>query len=563
MSKLFERLLEVRGLDYSFLYPKYENLTDPFTLPGLDKAIDRIKRAVDGQEKILIYGDYDVDGVTASTVMADALTLAGANPKNIDIMLPDRFADGYGMSPRLITRAKKQGITLVITVDCGSKNHAIIDELNTLKIDTIVTDHHECGADLPDALAVINPKRPDFIEEKPNLKNLAGVGVAFKLAQGLVKKGLIPAGQEKWLLDLVLIGTICDNMLLVGENRTLGYYGVKVLAKTRRAGLKELMNRARVKTLTAESIGFQIGPRLNAAGRLKSAHLSLDLLRATSPTDAATLAEQLENLNAKRKTEQQNAIKEIITRGISDDPVIIETGTWHEGILGIIAGRLVEDYHRPAFVLSEVENGIFKGSGRSFGDFSLAAALDFAKDSIIGGGGHAGAAGVRVDGKNLYAFREKINEYYKSLHLTGQEDYLKNHADLDVSSLADLSLGFLDELKSLEPFGAGNEEPIFRLPEVDIVNISHMGTEQNHLRLDIRDRKGNNLKLVAFYAPEQWLSLTSEDKIVPLIKLMENDFNGVKSAEARIVDIEIISWYNQSIKEKPSRTTSLSFGLSS
>ena len=199
MSKLFERLLEARGLDRSFLAPRYENLTDPFVLPDLDKAADRINQAIAENEKILIYGDYDVDGVTASTVMADALTLAGANPENIDIMLPDRFADGYGMSPRLITRAKKQGVTLVITVDCGSKNHAIIDELNTLKIDTIVTDHHECSTDLPNALAVVNPKRPDFVEEKPNLKNLAGVGVAFKLAQGLVRKGIIPSGQEKWL----------------------------------------------------------------------------------------------------------------------------------------------------------------------------------------------------------------------------------------------------------------------------------------------------------------------------------------------------------------------------
>ena len=538
MSKLFERLLEVRGLDRSFLHPKYENLTDPFVLPGLDKAIFRIEQAIDNHEKILIYGDYDVDGVTASTVMADALTLAGVQPDDIGIMLPDRFADGYGMSPRLITRAKKQGIALVITVDCGSKNHAIIDELNSLGIDTIVTDHHECGADLPDALAVINPKRPDFTEEKSNLKNLAGVGVAFKLAQGLVQKNLIPAGQEKWLLDLVLIGTICDNMLLTGENRILCYYGIKVLEKTRRAGLKELMNRAKVKNFTAESIGFQIGPRLNAAGRLKSAHLSLDLLRAISPTDAAALAEQLENLNSKRKTEQQNAIKEIAAHGVSNDPVVIETGTWHEGILGIIAGRLVEDYRRPAFVLSEVENGILKGSGRSFGDFSLAKALDFTKDIVISGGGHAGAAGVRVDSKNLYAFREKINEYYKSLHLTDQEDYFKNHADLDVSNLADLSLGFLDELKLLEPFGAGNEEPIFCLKDIDIINVSRMGAEQNHLRLDIRDKKGNNLKLIAFYASEKWLSLTPEDNIIPFVKLMENNFNGVKSAEARIVDIE-------------------------
>ena len=539
MSKIFERLLEVRGLDRSFLNPKYEDLTDPFLLPDLEKSTERIKEAIEKKEKILIYGDYDVDGVTASTVMADALTLAGVKSENIDIMLPDRFADGYGMSPKLITRAKKQGINLVITVDCGSHNHAIIDELNTLKIDTIVTDHHECEDTLPDALAVINPKRKDFTD-KNGLRDLAGVGVAFKLAEGLVKKGLIPAGQEKWLLDLVLIGTICDNMLLTGENRILGYYGVKVLNKTRRAGLKELMTRAKVKNLTSDSIGFQIGPRLNAAGRLQTADLSLNLLRANSSAEAATLAEQLEELNKKRKTEQQSAMKEISSHGISDDPVIIETGNWHEGILGIIAGHLTEDYKRPSFVLTEVENDIYKGSGRSFGEFNLAEALDFVKDVIISGGGHAGAAGVRVESKHLYEFREKINEYYRSLHLKDQEKYFHQHADLDVKNLADLSLEFLDELKLLEPFGAGNEEPVFCLKDVNIVNVSRMGAEQNHLRIDIRDKNGKFFKLIAFYAPEEWLSLTPEDRIEPFIKVTENNYNGVKSVEARIVQINML-----------------------
>lgn len=540
MSKLFERLLEARGLSKSFLDPKYENLTDPFILPGMKDAVARIKTAIKNGEKILIYGDYDVDGVTASTVMEDTLKLAGVPAENIGIMLPDRFADGYGMSPRLIKRAEKDKVNLVITVDCGSRNHAIIDELNTLKIDTIVTDHHECGDTLPEAIAIINPKRKDFVEEKPSLKNLAGVGVAFKLAQALTKEGIIPAGQEKWLLDLVLIGTICDNMLLTGENRILGYYGIKVLKKTRRKGLAEILSRARVKNLTSESIGFQIGPRLNAAGRLKTADLALNLLRANSPVEAATIAEQLEELNQKRKKEQQSAMKEIIARGVGDEPVIIETGKWHEGVLGIIAGRLVEEYKRPAFVLAETENNIYKGSGRSFGDFSLAEALDFTKDAIIGGGGHAGAAGVRVDGKNLYAFREKINEYYRSLHLTNQTDYLKQHADLIITNLKELSLDFLDELKLLEPFGAGNEEPIFRLEDIDIVNATRMGSDRNHLRLDIRDKKGNNLKLVAFFAPEAWLSLSTEDRISPLVKISENNYNGIKSVEARIVDIDII-----------------------
>lgn len=537
MNKLFIRLLEARGLTPSFLQPKYEGLIDPFVLPDMDKAIARIKRAVDGREKILIYGDYDVDGVTASTVMEQALLLSGAKPDDVSIMLPDRFADGYGMSPRLITRAKEQSVALVITVDCGSRNHDIIDELNVLGVDTIVTDHHETTDDLPNALAVINPHRKDKPTEP--LQNLAGVGVAFKLAQALVQEGLIPNGQEKWLLDLVLLGTICDSMLLTGENRILCYYGIKVLAKTRRPGLKELIRRAKVKNLNSESIGFQIGPRLNGAGRLDTAGLSLDLLRAKSPLGAAPLAEKLEQLNKKRKIEQTSATKEIKDRGVSDEPVIIETGHWHEGVLGIVAGRLVEDYHRPAFVLAETADGVYKGSGRSFGDFNLADALHYTKDSIISGGGHAAAAGVKVRQEDLYKFREQINEYYRSLHLTDQDKYLKPPVDLNVEDFSDFTAELISDLKSLEPFGAGNAEPIFRLQNIDIVNVTRMGAERNHLRLDIRDKHGHSLKSVAFFAPEAWLDLDpAVDCVELLVRVVENEFNGVKSVEARIVDLD-------------------------
>ena len=539
MSKIFEHLLKNRHFTKDFLHPKYDETLDPFLLHDMDKAISRIKKAIKNSEKILIYGDYDVDGVTASTVMEQALILADTNPDNISIMLPDRFADGYGMSPKLITRAKKQGINLVITVDCGSHNHAIIDELNTLSIDTIVSDHHETADTMPDAIAVINPHRKDYPTQE--LKNLAGVGVAFKIAQALAKEDLIKNGQEKWLLDLVLLGTVCDSMTLIGENRILGYYGIKVLSKTRRPGLAELMFRSGVKSINSESIGFQIGPRLNAAGRLDTADLSLNLLRAKTPIDAAPLAERLEILNKKRKTEQIAATREITQRGVSNDPVIIETGNWHEGILGIVAGRLVEQYHRPAFVLTDVGNNVFKGSGRSFGDFNLADALNYAKDSIIGGGGHAGAAGVRVEGKELYNFREQINEYYRSLHLTNQEDYLKQHADLDVTDFSELNLDLLDELKQLEPYGPGNEEPIFCLKNIRISNLTRMGAERNHLRLDLRDKQGKYLKAIAFYAPEKWLQIDPDfDRIELLVKLSENDFNGVKSLEARICDIIMI-----------------------
>ena len=539
MSKIFIQLLEKRGLDQDFLSPKYEQKIDPFLLKSMDKAIARIKQAINTHEKILIYGDYDADGVTASTVMEQTLILAGVDQDHIEIMLPDRFADGYGMSPRLITRAKEHGINLVITVDCGSRNHEIIDELNHEHIDTIVTDHHETAEEMPEAVAIINPHRKDA--PTVELQNLAGVGVAFKLAEALVEENVIRAGQEKWLLDLVLIGSICDSMLLTGENRRLGYYGIKVLARTRRSGLIELMKRAGVKNLNAESIGFQIGPRLNAAGRLDTADLSLNLLRAKSPVEAAPLAEKLEQLNKKRKTEQISATREIAQRGVGDEPVIIETGQWHEGILGIVAGRLVEEYHKPAFVLTELDNNIFKGSGRSFGDFNLSDALNYAKDSIIGGGGHAAAAGVRLEGKDLYGFREKINQYYRSLNLTDQEKYFISEADLAINDFSELDLSFLEELKKLEPYGPGNEEPIFRLKNVSIANVTRMGAERNHLRLDLRDRHGKILKCLAFFAPEKWLNLDPAfDRIEPLVKFAENDFNGVKSLEARLIDIDMI-----------------------
>ncbi len=534
MNKLFAHLLEKRHLKEDFLHPKYENLADSFLLPDMDKAVKRIKQAIDNQEKILIYGDYDVDGVTASTLMEQALILAGA--KNIDIMLPDRFADGYGMSPRLIKHAKKSAINLVVTVDCGSHNHEIINELSTLGIDTVVTDHHECADTIPEAVAIVNPKRQDFTGPT-DLRNLAGVGVAFKLAQALVEQKIIPTGQEKWFLDLVLIGTICDNMLLTGENRTLGYYGVKVLEKTRRLGLRELMRSAGVKHITSESIGFQIGPRLNAAGRLDTAELSLQLLRTESATEAATLANKLEELNKKRRIEQRTATEEIIKRKKQNDSVIIETGNWHEGILGIVAGHLVEYYHKPAFVLTEIENGVFKGSGRSFGDFNLAEALNYTRDSIINGGGHAGAAGVKVEQKNLYVFREKINDYYRGLHLTDQEDFFKTHADLTIENLKDFSLNFIDELKLLEPFGAGNEEPIICIKNPDILEIKHMGDKGQHIRIDIKGKDGKILKCVAFSAPETWFNLDNYEPHDFMVKPIENEWNGVRSVEARLIDV--------------------------
>ena len=537
MNKIFTQLVSARGLSKDFLDPKYENLKSPNELPDIKKALNRIEKAIKTGEKVLIYGDYDVDGVTASTLMEQALKMAGLT--EVEIMLPDRFVDGYGMSERLIKEAEKGKFTLVITVDCGSRNHAIIEELNHENIDTIVTDHHECEDTLPEAVAVINPHRKDY-KGPETLKNLAGVGVAFKLAQGLAEKNLIKNGQEKWLLDLVLLGTICDSMLITEENRILTYFGKIVLQKTKRPGLLELMKNAGVKNITSESVGFQIGPRLNAAGRLDTARIALDLLRTTSNTEAAKLAKKLEELNKKRRDEQRAAVKEIAERfkeTKQDTPVIIETGDYHEGIIGIVAGRLVETYHKPAFVLTEVEDGIFKGSGRSFGEFNLADALSQAKDVIEGGGGHAAAAGVQVKSENLYKFREKINAYYESLNLKDQEKYLKKSADIDIENLQDFNLELLEDLNKLEPFGPGNEEPIFCLKNAEIIETKRMGQDQNHLRLDLKAKDQKTIKSVAFFAPENWFNLYEDEKYNFLIKPVENEWNGVRSVEARLIDV--------------------------
>lgn len=537
MNKLFNQLLELRHLSDTFLHPQYQDLIDPFLLPDMEPAVERIKAAINTKENILIYGDYDVDGVTASTVMEHALRLAGAN--QIMVMLPDRFIDGYGMSQRLVEQAQSTHTTLVITVDCGSRNHEIVARLSSLGIDTIITDHHECEEKLPSAIAVINPKRQDFAGPS-TLRNLAGVGVAFKVAEALVNKKLIPAGQEKWLLDLVLLGTICDNMTLSQENRILSFYGAKVLDRTRRPGLQELMRSAGVKTITSESIGFQIGPRLNAAGRLETAELSLNLLRTSSRAEAAQLAATLESLNKKRRDEQRAATDEIAKRHQEhpcSDPVIIETGDWHEGILGIVAGRLVDKYHKPALVLSKVDDDKYKGSGRSFGDFNLAAALNYAKETIIGGGGHAAAAGVQVSTEKLASFRDKINEYYCSLHLQNQEKYLHTSADLTIDSLADFNLELIENLCLLEPFGPGNEEPVFCISSASIASLKRMGDRGQHLRLDIIDKNGKPLKCIAFFAPESWLNLPLESTYNFLVKPTLNEFRGVRSVEGQLIDI--------------------------
>ncbi|MCR5572879.1 MAG: single-stranded-DNA-specific exonuclease RecJ [Candidatus Saccharibacteria bacterium] len=531
MTDLFKQLLRQRGLDEDFLHPDYEKLFDPYKLKGVKPAVARIKSAQEAGEKIIIYGDYDADGVTASTLMRDALKYYGCN--KIEIILPNRFLDGYGLNMPAVDKIAKRGAKLVITVDCGSGSEEVIAELKKRGIDTIVTDHHEIPEVPKTAVAVVNPKQGDKIGQR-----MAGVGVAFALARALNmdKNGGKCDGQEKWLLDLVVIGTICDSMELREENRILTYYGMKVLGKTRRPGIKELARAASVdlQKLNTHAIGFQLGPRINAAGRMKSADLALELMMSTSRTKAFSLANELDGLNSERRKAQEDAIDEI---EVDDkDAVIVACGKWHEGILGIIAGRLVEIYKKPAFAITELDDDRLKGSGRSFGEFSLAEALQNCGEGVLlNGGGHAGACGVTLKKEKLEIFREEINKYYRSLKLKNQERFLKSESDLKLKDLSGITEELYAEICLLEPFGDGNTEPIF---EIDGQVYGKRILKDKHLALTIRDVAGKEIKLMAFYASDKWKVTENGERIRAQFSLTKNEWRGKVSIEGSILSLE-------------------------
>ncbi|MBQ3309208.1 DHH family phosphoesterase [Candidatus Saccharibacteria bacterium] len=553
MSKIFEQLMRVRGIGEDFLHPKYEKLSKPENLPDIDKAVERLNTAKERKEKVLIYGDYDVDGVTATTILYETLKLMGI--AEVETMLPDRFKDGYGMSRRLVSRAKETGVSLVVTVDCGSNNGEIVEELNKAAVDVIVTDHHEIAGELPQAVAVVSPKREDFrrkvldrqaqivankekLVDFSGLGELSGAGVAFMLAVALKNAGLIPEGQEKWLLDLAMIGTICDAMILTKDNRIICKYGAVVLSKTKRPGLMELMRVAGMNKINTEGIGFQLGPRLNAAGRMETAEIALNLLKTKSKVKAARYAEDLNRLNAERRAQQNRAMEELASSGVGEEPVIVVKGNYGEGIVGIIAGRITEQYKRPSFVLTEVD-GVLKGSGRSFGEFNLAEALKNCSEILLSGGGHAAACGMSIKQENFEEFKERVNGYYRSLGLKNQERFLDVKEDISVSELDKLNLELMEEIAQLEPFGEGNPEPIFLLPDMFVQDAGTIGINGKHLRILIRDDNGKTMKLVAFNAPKEWTEVRPGARVSVFTVLSENEWQGTRSVEGRILKLRV------------------------
>lgn len=561
MSNVFEEILKARGLNGkkrdAFLNPSYDAKYDPFLLPDMQAAVDRLVVAREKQEHITIYGDYDIDGLTASAVLIDAFESFGF--QHVDIFIPNRFVEGYGLTVEAVEKIAAAGAQLIVTVDCGSLSEKEIKRASELGVDVIVTDHHNVAPVQPPAIAVINPKRllqdyPEMYEgftlrSSPSsptklypFLDLAGVGVAFKLVQALQTclEGLSD-GQEKWLLDLVALGTVCDVVTLVDENRANVYWELKVMAQTRRPGLKALMAVAGVEPekVNARSLGFGLGPRMNAAGRLETAQYALDMLRATDNETALEKAQLLDDMNKARRAEQDKILKQAIVEAEqrAADPVLVVSGKgWNHGIIGIVAAKLLEKYKKPTYVLEEMGEES-KGSARSYGDFSAADAIRAADDLITKGGGHKLAAGVTLPTKNIQAFRARVNQYYRDQKLFNQQSLLLPKADAN-ADFGDVTEELIEKIAELEPFGNGNPQPILTSEKVLVINIRRMGADAQHVKLEVQGTSRTTLQLLAFSAPEHFFVEPGEYVTVwyqPDI----NEWNGRRTVEGRLLHLEL------------------------
>ena len=541
---LFERILAARGLNdvsarQAFLSPDYAATKyDPFLLSEMDKAVERLVLARQKQEKIVIYGDYDIDGLSATALLLDAFHSFGF--QHLDAFIPNRFVEGYGMTIGAVNKVCDMGAQLIVTVDCGSLCHTEIAYAAELGIDTVVTDHHNIAPTRPPAVATVNPKYADH--EYP-FRDLCGAGVAFKLVQALqTRLDGLPDGYEKWLLDLVALGTVCDIVTLADENRANVYWGLEVLKKQRRTGLKALMAVSGIEpgTVNARHLGFGLGPRMNAAGRLDTAQHSLDMLTATDGIEVLAASEKLEAFNVERRSIQDEIFKQACEQadGMADDRVLVVASEgWNHGVIGIVASKLVETYKKPVFIIG-IRGDTATGSARSFGNFSAADAVRAADDIILRGGGHSAAAGVTLEAAQIPAFRRRVNEFYDSLNLTDQVQFLQPSADVEIKDFTEITEELVEQIARMEPFGNGNPEPILKIARAVVVSARRMGANGQHVKMTLRDADGKTLQMLAFNAPESFFREPG-DEIAVWFQPNINEWNGARIVEGRLLHVEL------------------------
>lgn len=513
---------------------------DPFTLKGIPQAVDRLTRALLNGERIAVYGDYDADGVTATALMMQLLSALGGQ---VEPYIPNRFDEGYGLNNEALAELAERGVAVVLTVDCGIRSVAEVEYGNSLGLDIIITDHHHVGKEVPPALAVINPKQNDCPYP---FKELAGVGLAFKLAQALVRtKALYPRMrqanfQADEYLDLVALGTVADLAPLYGENRKLVRQGLEALNRSLRPGLTALMAQNSInssRTITAGTIGFTIGPRLNAAGRLDSALAAYRLLMEREAGPAAPLARELDQQNRERQllTEQTVAMaRDVILKDNNQSPLyLIYHPDFNPGVVGLAASRLCDEFYRPILV---AEHGpeFTKGSARSIAEFHITEALDQCADLLERYGGHAAAAGFTVKNENLAAFEQRLLAFARQkLNI----DELRPTILIDAEvNLRGVRPALVESINELQPFGYGNPTPRFMSKNLHIRHLRFVGRDNKHLRLTLHDGR-QEWSAIAF-RQGHWAEKLRPAQAIDIVYNLEfNEWNGTRSMQLNIVDL--------------------------
>ncbi len=535
ITKLLAQILVNRGITEekeirTFLEPTRNDFYDPFLLPDMEKAVDRIIEAINNQEKVMIFGDYDVDGITSVTVLKKFLKERGLET---GYYIPNRLEEGYGLNKEAVEKIIEQGYTLIITVDCGISGIEEIEECNKLGVQTIVTDHHEQGENIPNAYAVVDAKRKD---NKYPFRELAGVGIVFKLIQAISTKLNLEEKEYLKYLDIVAVGTISDIVPLINENRVIAKLGLMLIKMTKNIGLRELIIASNYKQIDSNTISFGIAPRINACGRMGHQEEALKLFLTDNIVEAKEITNKLNKYNSERQEKEGNIFKQALeklqTENIENRNTIVLGGdNWYHGVIGIVASKLTESFFKPTILVCfEGEEG--KGSGRSIPSFDLHEALSYSGDYLEKFGGHAMAVGLTLKKENFENFKEKFEEFAEQKNIKQILPTIK--IDCEISK-NDLKLETVEELKKLEPFGEKNQRPCFVYKGLKINSIRAL-SEGKHLKLSLRD-DNQLIDAIGFNLGHLVDEFLIGDK-VDIVGILEiNEYNGIKKVQINLKDI--------------------------
>ena len=544
IDPVLARLLVQRGIGTfqearAFFWPSLDNLHDPFLMKDMDKAVERVETAVRSGEKILVYGDYDVDGTTAVSLVYSFLQRL---TRNVDFYVPDRYDEGYGVSYKGIDWAADNGFGLIITLDCGIKANDKVSYAAGKGIDVIVCDHHLPENDLPAAVAVLDPKRSDCGYP---FDDLSGCGVGFKLVQAYSQKNGIPFESLIPLLDLLVVSISSDLVSVVGENRILAHFGLKQLNENPRKGLLAMIHLSGLdpEHITIDDIVFKIGPRINAAGRMESGRMAVELLTAGSDEVAARIGSEINRYNNERKNIDREITREALEMVRSGNclsarnATIVYNPSWHKGVVGIVASRLVEAFYRPTIVLTK-SNGFVTGSARSVHGFDLYDAIESCADLLENFGGHLYAAGLTLKEENLPEFCERIENFIEK-HIN--EDMLTPVIMIDTRlDFSQITPKFFRILKQFQPFGPGNNAPVFLTENVyDNGNVRKVGADGGHLKLELiqESQPYRSISAIAFNKSEHFDHIKAGNPIDVCYSIVENYYRGIANLQLRIKDL--------------------------